>query len=192
MKPILFNSEMVCAILDGRKSQTRRIIKPQPITEDEKYQDPPEITVDGDLYYSRLYMNIKCPYGKVGDKLWVREKHAIGANGPFFPDNVDGSVYVSWTSGRYMKKEFARIFLEITDIRVERVQDITTEDVWAEGIDKDEYETWREDVDNIAPEGSSFEQPKDLFAKLWNSIHGKDAWERNDFVWVVEFKKVDK
>lgn len=181
MKPILFKSDMVRAILDGRKTQTRRVIKPQPVTDDEKYQDPPEIISDGTLYYSRLYLNIKCPYGKVGDTLWVREnwwhERGIGFENAAFDDGYfvqgDGKIkqYIpDWHPTKavwrkrpsiYMPKWACRIFLEITGIRVEKVQDIDAIGAANEGI--------------YFPE-NQFHTPLEYvmkFSELWDSINAK-------------------
>ena len=189
MKPIIFNAEMVRAILDGRKTQTRRIIKGD---HNKVYWNPIVVGKHGGWTNEHGY-HVPCPYGKVGDKLWVKENHQIittwppVANGIYLADGTAFNKsltpeewekfgkrkyfkYVQCT-GRLMYKSLARIFLEITDIRVERVQDITEEDAKAEGVDCDR--THLED-----------------FEKLWDSIHGKDAWKRNDWVWVVEFKRL--
>lgn len=178
-RPILFNAEMVRAILDGRKTQTRRICKEQPIDEPIQHHlqgaDWSLWRFDfrnevGDVYYK----TIRCPYGKVGDRLWVKEKHSLGGNGVFFPDNCDGTVHIAWTSARFMKKIYARIWLEITNIRVEKVQEISEIDIKAEGIDIRTDKSYT------------------LFPALWDSINAKCGfgWDKNCWVWVIEFKKV--
>lgn len=196
MKPIIFSSEMVRAILDGRKTQTRRIIKPQPVTESPEYQEPPEIISDGTLYFSRLYLNIKCPYGQVGDTLWVRETHRYIRH-PYRVPAVqykDGKEFLSpkhaaymnkrvsnkWKSPIFLPKWATRIFLEITDIRVERLWDISEKDAEAEGFEYTET-------------SSCAFSAKYSFGKVWDSIHKKRDYkqDKNPWVWVVEFKRID-
>lgn len=177
-KPILFTGEMVRAVLDGRKTQTRRVIKPQP-----GLLGPKDIPLL--LYY--------CPYGQPGDRLWVRESWSVDMSMDHLkPSDVpeDSIVYYrantdkDWerqSTGQVMGKKRPSIFmprwasrinLEITDIRVERVQDITEEDAKAEGVDW--YPAMRANR---------------LFQSLWDSINAKRgyAWDVNPWVWVVEF-----
>ena len=196
--PILFSTEMVQAILEGRKTQTRRIFKGT--TEHREPYNP--------AYLERWRSNDGwkqiCPYGQVGDRLWVREtfKH--------FANKWDGTnwqscitykagnltVYDSWDyepprekwwnkstildhwqPSIFMPRWASRITLEITDIRVERLQEITEEDAVAEGI---------------MPEQHPFDAPPAMrYATLWDSINGKKhSWESNSWVWVIEFKKI--
>jgi len=218
-RPILFNAEMVRAILEGRKTQTRRVMKPQ----------PKERTLTmfwNERSWWKCDLNVECsPYGKVGDRLWVRETFAQGklvagdsiegSNPPYFieqmgSDKEDDLVYradtfklsdyevdpeqpVIWKPSIHMPRWASRINLKITDIRVERVQDIKTDGVWAEGLNKEEYEDWLEDVMCIGvPDGTTYEQPIDLFHNLWNFINGKRGygWDENPWVWVVEFEVI--
>jgi len=202
-RPILFNTEMVQAILDGRKIQTRRVIKPQPLP------DPARIEYYGisDKYSLSDWVctsnsgkvgifkpfSYKCPYGVPGDRLYVKEAWRPKAHN--FPTGYpyeykataeqDGApVDEPWKSSMFMPKKAARIWLEITDIRVERVQDITEDDAFHEGVltstmDHPHYVyTFREG-----------------FMHLWDSINakrddGKYSWEQNPWVWVVEFKRI--
>ena len=252
MKPILFNSEMVRAILDGRKTQTRRIIKPQPNVDG--FGDSTEVggvcydpiskkvlkAVESNGRYKRgagilTPKEIKCPYGKVGDKLWVRETWASVSENCLLPTarpiiykasenemifdvgtNWKPSDFpIKWKPSIHMKKIHTRIFLEITDIRVERVQDIIGEDILAEGLNLPEpprnaiealpkpsgYDSWdtkRQDewLDGAArtmyfAQCADVDDCLDIFKKLWNSIHEKHGygWDKNPWVWVVEFKK---
>jgi len=182
--PIPFNSEMVRAILDGRKTQTRRVIKPQP-----------DKILQGD--WSEL-----CKY-KVGDLLWVREGYQLNeysfrrncAGGKYLADNKEfwTEVYqreyelinnrkkpYAKTSGRFMYKSIARIWLEITGIRVERVQDITPEDIVAEGIEH-------------CTDLGKMESDNFRFIVLWDSINANRgfSWVSNPWVWVMEFVRHD-
>lgn len=208
-RPILFTAESVRGIIEGRKTQTRRAITG-------------DFVVDGGKSWPRkvhLLEPLVCPYGQPGDRLWVRETLkrndkflgtiSYGADGarctdPNAPDNLDG-----WSLWRFAKPNVpaihmprwaSRLTLEITNVRVERVQDISASDALAEGISKTDY--WKpKEVD-----GRPFEEkwwddyefwkryPQIAYRNLWDSINAKRdggiyAWERNPWVWVMEFKK---
>ena len=194
-RPILFNTEMVQAILDGRKIQTRRVVK----LPDGNYPEAWFVgdVIDGIAQFTNdqtgREVDILCPYGQTGDRLYVRETwRPKGHNFPTgFPYEYKATaeqdgvpVDEPWKSSMFMPKKAARIWLEITDIRVERVQDITEEDAFNEGVLTSTlnhphyvYTFW---------EG---------FQHLWDSINakrdnGKYSWEQNPWVWVVEFKMV--
>lgn len=204
---LLLNSEMVKAVLDGTKTQTRTIIKPQPISV-EKCQ---ELTGAGYSFFSdtpnkwRIAGPVgvllresgiaengmyewKCPW-QVGDLLYVREARCENEWGIFW--KTEGSlklqevgVGAKWTPSIHMKKEDARIWLEITAIRVERVQDISIENIKAEG------QTCGFCVaGNLDPPCSVCK--RNWFKTFWNSIY-PGSWERSDWVWVREFKRIEK
>jgi hypothetical protein len=191
-RPIIFNSEMVKPILDGRKTQTRRVCKPQPVWWDGDYafcgydKNCP-LTSEAVIKY--------CPYGKIGDRLWVREAHIITKiikNGKLKKDVIYCNgvkekkcefirtttfkiINRKWTSPLFMPRWASRITLEITNIRVERLQEISAEDILKEGFE-------------VYPIPLNFKN----FKNLWNSIHKKEyCWESNPWVWVVEFRRVD-
>ena len=191
--PILFSSEMVGAILDGRKSQTRRVIKPQP----EKYTVRIVQSISPVHWQSRLPIDLRalypnsqptdmlgsifnCPYGQVGDRLWVRETWADGisastkqhyaiykASDGLLPGQV-------WRPSIFMPRWASRITLEITGIRVQRVQEISPNECRDEGVEPFLY--------------------KNNFITLWNRINSKRGygWDKNPFVWVIEFKRLEK
>lgn len=229
-RPILFNGEMVRAILEGRKTMTRRIIKPQPTKEDYKLMRNIESSnkKDKDLFFwgkfenyrlvGRDHVHFKCPFGEIGDRLWVREtwlydtfmegeesddipqKNRViyRATNPNYPMTV-GSW--KWKPSIFMPRRASRITLEITNIRVERLNDISEEDAISEGIvginvpsgGDDYYDYWRnyaipQNREDLFPWFIS--KPIQSFKSLWESINGKDSWEQNPFVWVIEFKKV--
>ena len=130
--PIIFNAEMVRAILDNRKTQMRRVLKPMvPVGEQ------------------------SCPYGQPGDRLLVVDSH---------------------------------VNLEITDVRVERVQEISEDDAWAEGIELPEIDWERDGHGYCHPPGACVEE----FAELWDSINAKRGfgWDDDPWVWVVTFKRI--
>jgi hypothetical protein len=193
-RPILFNAEMVRAILDGRKTQTRRIMKfvetNQPPTNPDKF-----IATDGFL--------ATCPYGIPGDRLWVRETWCAVADGPIgicpgiayrvdnsiawrdtLPDgttvyNASKPQIWKWRPSIHMPRWASRITLEVVSVRVERVQDIGDTDALAEGI----YP--------ITDSLSNCNGARYYFQSLWDSINAAPhAWADNPWVWVVEFRKV--
>ena len=193
-KPILFNTEMVQAILEGRKTVTRRVIKPQPT-----YSPRDGFTYRGGAYgigmppeiESAAY-NLRCaaPY-KVNDVLWVREtwgedKHNFLYRADFSENDLEKVGHLlRWRPSIHMPKAAARIFLRVTNVRVERVQDITEEQAKAEGSNVGI--SWTEKLEH-----SSIER----FEKIWNSTIKKAdldkyGWEANPWVWVVEFERVE-
>lgn len=189
-RPILFSGPMVRAILEGRKTQTRRVVKPQPdyVCQLEK------MPFTGQHWDKR----IKCHYGQPGDRLWVRETWAKPFDVPdaklqgrltyrsdFRESPVLGTVRsdgamadrVKWKPSIHMPRWASRITLEITGVRVERLQDISEQDAIAEGVQH-----------SLHLQGGRF--ARENFAHLWWTINGDDSWEQNPWVWVVEFKRV--
>lgn len=173
-RPILFSGPMVRAILEGRKTQTRRMVKPQAaILTDEMARGfgirPPAV---------ENAPVIPCPYGQPGDRLWVREAWAVhpetGSLLYRADDITPTPIDIHWKPSIHMPRTHSRILLEITGIKVERVQAISWEDALAEGTDIDPATT-----DAV---GS--------FAKYWNYINGAEAWGINPWVWVVGFKRI--
>ena len=184
MKPIPFNTEMVRAILDGRKSVTRRVVKPQPEGR------PAPMTV------------VRPPY-QPGDILWVRETWTSVPDGSYIykasvecPDAWRGT----WHPSLHMPREAARIFLRVKDVRVERLQEITEEQACVEGTDPwDEacYENngWHPTFSD--PDSGGDPNMIDGFHKLWNSTIKKSdldryGWDANPWVWVIEFERCEK
>jgi len=189
-RPILFKGEMVRAILEGRKTQTRRVIKflqggsyPQyHIREiDASPQDDLILHVhngEGSGFWE------KCPYGKVGDRLWVRETWANGDLDTDAPEIVyradegeNRHCGGKWKPSIFMPRWASRITLEITDIRVERLQDISEQEAELEGTP----------IEFCQDEVSNFTSYKHGFLKLWDSINGEESTDANPWVWVVEF-----
>lgn len=184
--PILFNMKMVRAILDCRKSCTRRIIKPQPQGYFEVSEEPLYI-YDTDGKQGK----ITPPY-QPGDILYVRETF-IQAAAHIFWYKADDKLWMSkdllWKPSIHMPKEAARIWLKVTDVRVERLQDITGLSVQKEGIELDPKEC-----------ASKFDFITELFLlfqKLWDSTIKKSdldryGWDTNPYVWVIEFERCEK
>jgi hypothetical protein len=167
-RPILFSAPMVRAILDGRKTQTRRIMKIQPDGRGTRCTN-----VHFEDWHGR---ELKCPYGWVGDILWVRETWSKTDSGKYIYAATNNGFNPVWKPSIFMPKDACRIRLQITDIRIEKIQDISKEDVIAEGIDT-----------KFLYEGT---HPKWAYFSLWDKINGKGSCEQNPWVWVIEFKKL--
>lgn len=165
---------MVQAILAGRKTQTRRVMKHQPSQ------------TGVDAFNAGEHPQMKCPYGQPGDVLWVRETFsaygAFGVNGKveYKADSKNGrsSCGLPWKPSIYMPKLAARIWLRITSVRVERLHDINRGDAIHEGCP--------------FPNMADGPNPKTWFSDLWHSINGTDSWNANPWVWVLEFERIEK
>lgn len=211
--PILFSTSMVQAILEGRKTMTRRtkgldVINEKPdawvfqevFTHVGKYEREKHIFrfVDG----KGGFVDIPCPYGKPGDVLWARESFSEpvlydGAE-PDYLYKTDGDIQrwggKPWKPSIHMPKAAARIWLQVTDIRVERLQDITEEDAIAEGILHDEIGFKDYDKERAKGYGHpDYDYPhvqdaRLSFLSLWESINGFESRNANPWVWVVSFK----
>ena len=215
IKPILFNTEMVRAILDGRKTCTRRVIKPQPQSRlcytyagshkgcigkwtypnrgahefwGEEYKLPENIKDE------ELSKQWNSPY-HTDDILYVRETWKMAPNGYYYYEDWqrnDIADVTKWKPSIHMPKEAARIWLKVTDVRVERLQEMTLKDFKAEGI-YDEYKTYSETyTDHLR----QMAYPK-VFARLWNSTIKKSdldryGWNANPYVFVIEFERCEK
>ena len=239
-RPILFSGAMVRAILDGSKTQTRRVIKPQPAWEVAGNPEILPLPTSGEF---GMFINVilrscfrsngarytaidgkydgwcttpiwKCPYGVAGDRLWVRETHSIsgiekGWKVTYSADDRMIEYPMSYTAWHdvadrlanykegsvrpsiYMLRCFSRITLEITNVRVERLQEISESDAIAEGLEKGLF------ADQYRAVGYALDRdPIPAFTALWDSINGKPrkdgvdiSWNANPLVWVVEFVK---
>ncbi len=170
--PILFSTPMVLAILDGRKTMTRRVVKPQPL-----WVAGPHIPFKTPDANPKGI--IKCPYGQPGDRLWVRETWADNIPGcpngiTYRADHIDPkgdgpANPIKWKPSIHMPKAAARIWLEVVSVRVERLNSISEGDAKAEGV-------------------SSVEE----FQYLWNTLNekGDRSWLSNPWVWIISFKTI--
>lgn len=212
-RPILFSTEMVRAILDDRKRMTRRIIKPQPVLSLDNCKDREKLVnaleeTENSLFwffkgvpYANFPEGIEpyCPYGKVGDILWVRERwnNIIDDQGKRigYYHSTDTDLNNKWKPSIHMPKEACRIFLQITDIRVERLQDISEEDAIAEGVEGFGYipdQILYRDYQERNPKTRGYHKSSKSFQTLWESINGPDSWNANSWVWVVSFERISK
>lgn len=165
-RPILFSTPMVQAILQGRKTQTRRVVK-------EPFQGWMNKAQNPDWW---VEIPEQCPYGQPGDVLWVRESFSkIYENGFEYKAGFTDEP-IKWKPSIHMPKAAARIWLRITDVRVERLLAISQYDAIAEG------------VPNYTNDDGSKLLPADSFLVLWHSIHGKGSVEANPWVWVLSFE----
>ncbi|EAA7570942.1 hypothetical protein FQO85_22510 [Salmonella enterica] len=199
---MIFNAEMVSAILSGRKTQTRRPIKWKQtrFTEIAERDDgslwpwAEDCERGGDIWFA-------CPYGEIGDRIWVRETFRVHSRATDVATLVyRASVRNSWTEQTHrvpvavcnkpatpekwtpsihMPRWASRILLEITDVRVERLRDLNEEDAKSEGITPS--------AGGVLP-GWEY---RINFRDLWMDIYGTDNWEANPWVWVIEFKRVE-
>ena len=172
-RPILFSAPMVRALLEGRKTQTRRIVKTRKKLVNRGFSQ---------IQYGAICSEQphQCPYGQPGDLLWVRETWAdMQCEPPVAVYRADGErpITMQWKPSIHMPRLLSRLTLEITGMRVERLQDISAIDASAEGIFTPE----------IGYANLGERAPILQYARLWEEINGAGAWDKNPFVWVLEF-----
>ena len=188
-RPILFNAPMVRALLAGTKTQTRRVVKMKPHHQIEERDDgtPWPWMYDGERNADSW---LACPYGQPGDRLWVREtfghfernKNFAPGCDVFYRADGESLAVKPWRPSIHMPRWASRITLEVTGVRVERLQDISSDDARAEGCpDKPIDDAEQASIDLLA---------KLWYHDLWEQINGLDSWAANPWVWVVEFKRV--
>ena len=218
-RPILFNGPMVRAILEGRKSMTRRVVKPVPsdvwghgVVTDTRSTKFGKFCVHmrgefcGDVH-------VDCPYGTPGDRLWVRETFRIESVGTHVPVKIPyedvGIVYAADGEKRNIHREYpsalssachnnkpsifmprwaSRITLEVTGVRVERLLEISEQDAIAEGVQWPKYD----DFEPVTIDGVTSGPARIAFKELWSNINGAASWYSNPWVWVVEFRRVER
>lgn len=203
-RPILFNAPMVRALLAGTKTQTRRLVKPQQTSGQHDMA-----TVIGTPDSLAAFVRHRCPYGQPGSKLWVRETflHTPAEYEPMMSMTVplvraetvyradcDGeSAVAGWKPSIHMPRAASRITLEVTEVRVQRLQDISEADSVSEGIER--YQgplRWVHYRDARTGE-AAHNTARDAYAALWDSINSKKpgaAWADNPWVWCVSFRRI--
>ena len=205
-RPILFSGPMVRAILSGAKTQFRRILKPQPAPYVEFVREhAPEVYGPGALCAFREdgkthHRMAPCPYGQPGDRLYVKETWAPRDQQAMTERDRSSVFYRAdderrhetdgrWKSPIHMPRWASRLTLEITGVRVERLQAISEADAIAEGVTA----VSSGGVTLFTTTGvNCFQTAKDAYAALWESINGPGSWDANPLVWVVEFRRIDK
>ncbi len=238
-RPILFSTPMIRAILNGSKTQTRRLIKGVINNEPDDWQFEwmdyslkkewrftQKSSVNKESLKNRDFTQeaIKCPYGKaaLNDQLWVRETWVwegdtkytdISPLGSFYykADFEEGEGPTKWKPSIFMPKEACRIYLEVTDLVVERLQDISEEEAKAEGVNSDfeypvDFQNWAlcgkcggeglhgalgANLGLMEVDCYSCDTHKKRFRWLWESINGPESWEANPWVWKVSFKRIE-
>lgn len=230
-RPILFSAPMVRALLDGTKTQTRRVVT-NPHRNDYGFvlQDYgkgwwPYRSHDGESgcyldrqkdgdYYSEA--SLRCPFGQSGDRLWVREawQHheggavydaAGGVADTFEPETIYRASHPNypgpWRPSIHMPRWASRIDLEVTGVRVERLQDISEGDALAEGItsvrspewDGAHWPKWRREFDAAKARGAKpplGPSPSEVYRALWEDISSAKSWAANPWVWAVTFRRI--
>lgn len=219
-RPIPFTVPMVRAILEGRKTQTRRVIKPQPIHDgtfwtwkpdsiNRSWTDKPEDPYN-DPTLGNIALRSLCPYGQPGDRLWVKETFRLSTSDdcahyepcgckigtPIYRaswSDVDEDDDPPWKPSRFMPRWASRITLEITAVRVERIQDISAKDILSEGaVDRPHQDAHFGKCPISRFDGKMYVDLRSLWASAWDSINAKRGygWDDNPWVWVIEFKKL--
>jgi len=217
-RPILFSAPMVRAILAGTKTQTRRIVKPQPamLNEGWPYAKNAKASRPG---WDTQYDPMPCPYGEPGDRLWVKETwftpeawdsikptelpildlaSGIGVQINYAADLPEDAVILGrLRPSIFMRRWMSRITLEIVSVRVERLQDISAADAIAEGIEITRASqlcgiTYRDYSQARRDPFEDFTSPVDSYRTLWESINGPSSWAANPWLWVVEFRRVQQ
>ncbi|GLH24141.1 hypothetical protein ENT52713_15370 [Enterobacter sp. 200527-13] len=224
---MIFNGAMVRAILDGRKTQTRRPANPQPeLTAGSGFSWKGWVYGSGstDRETNKNFAHVACPHGKPGDRIWVRETFSCIGNEEGHPVDAEGNlcsredaqriyrasaiqkprnygIWTSpdgfdfegaWTPSIHMPRWASRITLEITNVGVQRLQSISQNDASREGLIRlpatgryclnqgDQYF------------GGASHDAREVFSWLWESIYGKESWQANPWVWVIEFKRIEE
>lgn len=201
-RPILFSGAMVRALLAGTKTQTRRVMKPQPTGfvggPGVKLRDgspAPLVPIDEDV--APVGREIRCPYGAAGDRLWVRESfcHLYRDNTEpparrpedvaYMADGITPDLYAygPWKPSIHMPRWASRITLVVTGVRVERLQDISKADALAEGVNVHQ--------DHHGKPTTSIYSPVQAYRDLWEQINGPGSWDANPWVWAVDFKRLE-
>lgn len=238
--PILFSGPMVRAILEGRKQQTRRVIKPQPRIDEmgnfcwngwnfgQGTGGRPHVQAIASPIPSSKTKRVHCPYGAPGDRLWVKETHAleycVDGNEPPYSDGRpvrratddprwtqahyratdpapdlccerencaqcrDHDMGPHWRPSIHMPRWASRITLEVTGVRVEQLQAISEADAKSEGC----APSWLDAEDNETVHAHSQPTYRQGFARLWRDINGAGSWDANPYVWVVEFRRIQR
>lgn len=228
-RPMLFSGPMVLGIIDESKTQTRRAIKNQPVIDPQTgdwlwtHSDGKEQVFPMERYTTSRVIN--CKYGKIGDRIWVKEtfgqlQEEDGGGYVYRADmepNKDSFIWQPWKPSIFMPRVASRILLEITDVRVERLQDISEADAIAEGVahlftakeieqnprlavSANSWYNYLWHGDSEAPtkyvnqwdyQYSGYKTAAGSYSSLWAKINGPESWHQNPFVWAITFKRLE-
>ena len=217
-RPISFSASMLCAVRESRKTMTRRLIKPQPYIDNcnnfcwngGNFGQSADGIPHRNTLLTFKHKNGRrgyCPYGQVGDHLWVREAWRTEARFDHFPPReVPASALISYEAdydrepndgcrgryrhARFMPRKFSRTALEITDIRVERLNDISADDAQAEGIPTTVVE--HTFVKCFRDKGERDAERLKRFRQLWEKLHGPCSWDENPWIWKISFRRIEQ
>lgn len=208
---MLFSAPMVRAILEGRKTQTRRLVKDSTgAFFDHAGYEPVEIRTGEWAFRDKSAKALttaaagspvfRCPYGTSGDRIWVKEtfSHVDDFHGKPLTSYraTDANPLPHWKPSIFMPRLLSRILLEIVEVRVERLRGITESDAIAEGIEREGAKLWKNYTllrqGFYHPRGGQYLSAVNSYRTLWESINGPGSWERNPWVWVLDFKKTTK
>lgn len=201
---LMFKAPLVRAILEGQKTQTRRVLKPQPAP-NHPHDGGTKWVLERGLHVPvgsvghlsvREKMGLRCPMGQPGDLIYVRETFNHFERNENFKEGcecfyrADGDCVdlQPWRPAIHMPKHAARIWLEITSVRVERLQQITDTDCWAEGGITEARPDQFSVHSVIATDGKAYLSPRGAFSSLWESTGGN--WAADPWVWVIDFKTI--
>lgn len=208
--PLLFQTEMVQAVVEDRKSQTRRIKGLDYLNNPRYFKEFDSmdhvVSLDGKERHG-IMLNlkrepdmgvfVKYPYGKPGDLLWVRETFTEWPKGSYQyrASTAFGDELGIWKPSIHMPKAAARIWLMVEEITVERLQDISEEDAIAEGCSS--YGPFGEFRGSVHPSGGTmryraYSKASRAFQCIWESINAPESWKQNPWVWVVKFRTLSK
>ena len=208
-RQILFSGPMVRAILEGRKTMTRRIVKPQPKIVHAQHDDA---SITTERIFRAGDKRIHCPYGRAGDRLWVRETwrtHSTKHDAMKPSELLQGDAVIHYDASMkfiapflgktrasiHMPRWASRITLEITDVRVDRLQDISYEDAISEGM-PDLAASWlsyqddKSTSETMEQSARRLKWPQRWFRQVWESLRGTSSWTENPWVWVVSFRRL--
>lgn len=205
-RPILFSAPMVRALLDGAKTQTRRPVKWRGVTAglnmsftglaaNKGCREWFLVSRGQGACWEDRSAGTPCPYGEPGERLWVRETcrerdpDQDGMTWDYRADHGRGEdpCGVPWRPSIHMPRRASRITLELTDVRIERLREISRADAIAEGISEFVGGWWCKYEDDLQRAGAT---PQEGYRHLWERINGQGSWEVNPFVWVLEFRRV--
>lgn len=191
--PILWSAPMVRALLAGRKTQTRRLVKPAPTLHGEMWGHKTLVGHFAEHVFGSCFANLTGePYARVGDLLWGRETYAVkqGGGAWYRADGDAEEIVGKWTPSIFMRRWASRLHHEVTAVRVERLKDISDDDAIAEGLEEREGDDRHDRLWSWPGSTSLFESPRACYWAGWDTINKKTPASSNPWVWCISFKPV--